>query len=78
MKLNFAICLVLSLSSWWQQPLGKTYGLFCQNGVMVSDCFASRNPKRFRQHVLLVLTLTLVTLVPLSLNVRRQIAYDQK
>ena len=26
MKLNFTICLVLLLSSWWQQLLGKTYG----------------------------------------------------
>ena len=25
LKLNFAIGLVLSLSSWWQQPLRKTY-----------------------------------------------------
>ena len=61
MKLNFAICLALSLSSWWQQPLGKTYGLLCQNGVIASDCFASRNPKRFRQHAVLVLRLPLVT-----------------
>ena len=27
MKLNFTICLVISLSSWWQQTLGKSYGL---------------------------------------------------
>ena len=27
MKLNFAMFLVLSLSSWWQQALGKSYGL---------------------------------------------------
>ena len=25
LKLNFAISLVLLLSSWWQQPLTKTY-----------------------------------------------------
>ena len=37
MKLNLAICLVLLLRSWWQQPLGKTYDLRCKNGVMVSD-----------------------------------------
>ena len=60
MKLNFATCLVLSLSSWRQQPLGKTYGLWCQDGVMVSDSFASRKPKKFR-HAVLVLRLTLVT-----------------
>ena len=40
MKLNFIICSVLSLSSWWQQPLGQSYGLRCQNGAMVSDLFA--------------------------------------
>ena len=37
MKLNLAICSVLSLSSWWQQPLGETYGLRCKYRVMVSD-----------------------------------------
>ena len=26
MGLNIAICSVLSLSSWWQEPLGKSYG----------------------------------------------------
>ena len=36
MKLNFRICSVLSLGSWWQQPLGKTYDLQSQNGVMVT------------------------------------------
>ena len=61
MKLNFAICFVPSFSSWWQPPLGKTYGFWCQKGVMVSDSFASKNHKKFRQHVLLVLRLTLVT-----------------
>ena len=50
MKRNFAICLALLLSSWWQQPLGRTYGLQCQNGVMVNDSFASSKTKRFRQH----------------------------
>ena len=61
MKLNFTICSVLSLSSWWQQLLGKTYGLQCQNGLMVSDLFAFRKTKSCRQHALLVLRLTLVT-----------------
>ena len=28
----------LNESSWWQQPLGKTYGLWCQ---MVNDWMAS-------------------------------------
>ena len=65
MKLNFTICSVLSLSSWWQQLLGKTYGLQCQNGLMVSDLFAFRKTKSCRQHALLVLGSTLVTYVPL-------------
>ena len=43
MKINFAIYLVLSLSSWWQQPLGKIYGLWYQNEAMVRYSFASRN-----------------------------------
>ena len=59
MKLNFAVCLVLSMSSWWQQPLRKSYSLWCQNGVMFSDSFATNNPKIFRQYALLVLRLTL-------------------
>ena len=41
MKLNFAICLLFSLSLFCQQTLGKTYDLRCQNGVMVSDSFES-------------------------------------
>ena len=45
MKLNFIICSVLSLSSWWQQPLGQSYGLRCQNGAMVSDLFAFRKTR---------------------------------
>ena len=61
MKLNFTIGLVLSLSSWWQQPLGKIYGLWCQNGVMVCDPFAFKKTKSCRQHAQLVLRLTLVT-----------------
>ena len=60
MKLNFAIFLVLSLSSWWQQPLAKTYDLRCQNRVMVSDSFLFKKSKSCRQHALLVLRLTLV------------------
>ena len=60
MKLNLAICSVLSLSSWWQQPLGETYGLQCENKVMVSDSFVFKKTKSCRQHVLLVLRLTLV------------------
>ena len=50
MKRIFAICLALSMSSLWQQPLGKTYGLRSQNVVMVNESFASREPRRFRQH----------------------------
>ena len=45
MKLNFTICPVLSLRTWWQQLLGKTFGLHCQNGLMVSDLFAFRKTK---------------------------------
>ena len=60
-KLNFTICSVLSLSSWWHQLLGKTHSLQCQNGLMFSDLFAFRKTKSCRQHALLVLRLTLVT-----------------
>ena len=52
MKLNFAICLVLSLNLWWQQPFGNTYGLQCQNGVMVSDSVAFRKTNSCTQHAL--------------------------
>ena len=65
MTLNFVICSILSLTSWWQQPLGKTYGLRCQNGVIVGDSFAFRKTKSFRQHALLVLRLALVNYLPL-------------
>ena len=60
MKLNLAICSVLSLSSWWQQHLGKTCGLQCQNGVTVCDSFVIRKNRSRRQHSLLVLRLRLV------------------
>ena len=60
MKLNLAICSVLSLSSWWQQPLGKICGLQCQNGVTVCDSFVIRKNRSRRQHSLLVLRLRLV------------------
>ena len=59
-KLNFVICSILSLCSWWQQPLAKTYGFRCQNGVIVSDSFAFGKTKSYRQHVLLVLRMTLL------------------
>ena len=42
MKLNFVVCSVLLLSSWWQQPLEKTCNLWCQNGVMVIDSFTNQ------------------------------------
>ena len=61
MKLNFAICLVLSLSSLQQHFFGKTYGLLFQNVVMISNSFAFRKTKSCRKHALLVLRLTLVT-----------------
>ena len=63
MKLIFAICSVLSLSSWWQQPFRNTYGLLCQIGVIVSDSFAFGETKKGRQYALLMLRLTLVTYV---------------
>ena len=46
------------LSSWWQQLLGKIYGLRYQNGAMVSDSFAYSKTKSCRQHGLYVLGLT--------------------
>ena len=55
MKLNLAIFSVLSLSSWWQQPLGERYGLRCKNRVMVSNSFVFKKTKSCRQHALLVL-----------------------
>ena len=60
MKLNLAIFSVLSLSSWWQQPLGETYDLRSQNGVMIGDSFVFRKTKSRRQHAFLVLMSTLV------------------
>ena len=60
MKLNLAISVVLSLSSWWQKPLGKTYAVCRQNRVMVSGCFVFSKTKSCRQHALLVLRLVLV------------------
>ena len=37
--------LIILLSSSWQQILGKTYGLWCQNGVLVNDSFAFSKTK---------------------------------
>ena len=48
------------MSSCYQQPLGKTYGLLCQNEVKVSDSFAFMKTKSCRQHSLLLLRLTLL------------------
>ena len=45
MKVNFAVCLVNSLGSWWQQPLAKIYDLWSQNGVLVSNYFAFKKAK---------------------------------
>ena len=69
MKVNLTICLILFLSSWWQQPLGKTYALHCRNRVMVSASFAFSKTKSCRQHVLWV---------PLWLNGKEQIVNDKK
>ena len=38
-----------ALRSWWQQPLGKTWVLQCQNGAMTH---ISRKTKSCRQHAL--------------------------
>ena len=54
----FGISLRLALNSWWQQLLGKTYGLRYQNGAMVSDSFAYRKTKSCRQHDLFFLRTT--------------------
>ena len=78
MKLNLAICLVLSLSSWWQLRLGNSCGLRCQNGVMANDAFTCRKTKSCKQHVLVVLRLASVTQVLLWLNGVKQIVNDQK
>ena len=68
MKLNFTIWSVLSLSSWWQQLLGRIYGLQCQNGLMVTDLFAFRKTKSCRQQALLALRLPLATETQTSLT----------
>ena len=60
MKLDFASYLLLSLRSWWEQLLGKTYGLQCQDGAMVSDSSSFKKIKSCRQNSLLVLRLTSV------------------
>ena len=81
MKLNFTICSVLSLSSWWQQLLRKTYAL---QRFPVAKWFNGQWPiclrktKSCRQHALLVLRLTLVTSVSLWLNGEGQIVNDQQ
>ena len=49
MKLNFAMFLVLSLSSAWLQILWKTYSLWSKNGVLLSDSFAFTKPKSCKQ-----------------------------
>ena len=54
MKLKVIIFLVLELSSWLQQLLGKTYVLRCQNGVTVNDSFAFRKTKSCGKHALFV------------------------
>ena len=54
MKLKAVNYLVLQLSSWLQQLLGKAYDLRCQNGVMVNDSFAFGKAKSFWNHVLFV------------------------
>ena len=38
-----------ALRSWWQQPLGKTWALQCQNEAMT---YISRKTKSCRQHAL--------------------------
>ena len=43
----------LLLSSWWQQLLGKTFGLRYQNGATVSDSFAKTKTRSCRQHGLM-------------------------
>ena len=53
-KLKVISFLVLELSSWLQQLLGKTYGLRCQNAVMVNGSFVFRKTKSCRKHVLFV------------------------
>ena len=77
MKRKFAISVVRPLSSWWQQHLGKTYSLQCQNGVMASDSFAIRETKSCRQHVSFVLRLTLGNQVPFWLNGEGRIVNDE-
>lgn len=49
-KINFNISLALTLSSGWQQLMGKNYSLLCVNGVMLSNFFVVRNTKNCRQH----------------------------
>ena len=51
LKLNFAICLVFSLSSWWQQPLRKTYVALLPLGnqelqTMMMNCFCGMVDRR--------------------------------
>ena len=56
-----SISLRLVMNSWWQQLLGKTYGLLYQNGAMVNDCFADMKAKSYRQHDHFVLRVTFET-----------------
>ena len=50
MQLIWAIFYDTCQDSWWQQLLGKTYGLRYKNGAMVSDSVAYRKTKSRRQH----------------------------
>ena len=50
MQLIWAIFYDTCQDSWWQQLLGKTYGLRYKNGAMVSDSVAYRKTKSCRQH----------------------------
>ena len=46
-----------ALRSWWQQPLGKTWVLQCQNGAMTH---ISRKTKSCRQHALFLWSVKLM------------------
>ena len=48
-KLKLIIFFILELSYWLQQLLEKTYGLRCQNRVMVNDSFTFRKTKSRRK-----------------------------
>ena len=64
-----------ALKSWWQQPLGKTWVLQCQNRVMTH---ISRKTKSCRQHALSLCPIKLMLWISNLLLHSNEITHFQK